>query len=881
MPLPAPQSAETVDTLTRLVLGQPPAPGCVTFVAFNQPPSAGTAPGTWTQRLHSDLDLLVVALKGRADQPETYVAPAWFAPGKGRAKASVLAKRVISADIDAKVMPGATPEVRKEAASRLAHALPCPRVIVDSGGGYHVHVVLPEADRVETYTDPADGVARVELLGRALRLWLEAQARVLFNAQVALDHCHGAERVWRVPPGWNAKAADGARALTADRAAWRLVRLEEPTTTEGLGAMAPADLGLLAPYLDAARDEVDVDAKASNTRGAATLNPPEGQIQPSQGLSVAIPRDVTRFVGVLLPKRLSSVWPMRDGDQSRHDWSLCSAMAEAGWAPELAATLLRARRRLLGTQSDREKADRPDYIARTVKGAYETHAPKTVSTTDLEPSPFPTPVLPDPVADYITKGSAALRCAPEAIALPLLTALGSAIGNSRRIRLKRTWSEPALLWSAVVMPSGRMKSPALELAVRGIDGAQAAATRAHKAAMTAYVRDLRKQKPKQARRGRHAPALDLEPDAPALPILQRFKVSDITIEALASVLAENPRGVLLVRDELAGWWKSFDAYRGGMGSDREHWLTAHRAGQMMVDRKIGRQVTVVPHGFIAVTGGIQPGTLRQVLTGPMFECGMAARLLLSQPRAPRRVWTEDDIPEAVERGMSDLFGRLLRLELDRDAGDALEPAYVDLSTDAKQEWINFYDRLAGQQEELDGQEDLSAAFSKLEAYAARLALIIEMTAWEPRSKGGAPTTVSRSSMTSAITLTDWFAAEARRIYTGLGRSFEAPLRAKAWEWLRGRVGPVTARDLTRGPRPFRDDVSIATAALDDLVAAGLVWRALDTAPGNRGWAAVTYVARNTSDTRGDGDTQAAKPATNGLPSVGVSPLQPDFGGRDA
>ena len=45
-------------------------------------------------------------------------------------------------------------------------------------------------------------------------------------------------------------------------------------------------------------------------------------------------------------------------------------------------------------------------------------------------------------------------CDESYIALPLLTMLAAAVGNSRCIRLKRTWCEPAMIWAVVVGESG-------------------------------------------------------------------------------------------------------------------------------------------------------------------------------------------------------------------------------------------------------------------------------------------------------------------------------------------------------------------------------------------------------------------------------------------
>ncbi len=57
------------------------------------------------------------------------------------------------------------------------------------------------------------------------------------------------------------------------------------------------------------------------------------------------------------------------------------------------------------------------------------------------------------------------------------------------------------------------------------------------------------------------------PPPPRAPERPRVCVSDATVEKLASLAAALPRGLLLQRDEIAGWLGAFDKYGGG-GSDR-------------------------------------------------------------------------------------------------------------------------------------------------------------------------------------------------------------------------------------------------------------------------------------------------------------------------
>ena len=48
----------------------------------------------------------------------------------------------------------------------------------------------------------------------------------------------------------------------------------------------------------------------------------------------------------------------------------------------------------------------------------------------------------------------------------LLVAAAAAIGNARRIQLKRGWTEPSIIWACIVAESGQLKSPALDAALR-------------------------------------------------------------------------------------------------------------------------------------------------------------------------------------------------------------------------------------------------------------------------------------------------------------------------------------------------------------------------------------------------------------------------------
>jgi hypothetical protein len=428
---------------------------------------------------------------------------------------------------------------------------------------------------------------------------------------------------------------------------------------------------------------------------------------------------------------------------------------------------------------------------------------------------FPVEALPGPVATFVTEASRAIGCDPSYIALPLLSALAASIGNARRIELKRGWTEPCVLWTAIVGESGTHKSPALELALRPLRERQHRAMVDHRLAMRVHEQDHARWKVQRRAWESKGGVGDLPPE-PVPPKCERLIVDDLTAEALVTRLQENPRGLLLVRDELSGWLGSFDRYNAAHGADAARWIEVHGARAVTVDRKAGG-VEFVPRAAVSICGGIQPEALRRALGRQHIENGLAARLLFAMPPRHARRWTEAEVPEDAERRMFAVFARLLALEPSRDYDDDPEPVVVRLDAGAKAAWVAFVNEHG--EAGLDRFGADASAWSKLESYGARLALVLHLV----RGAGGEavdPDRVDAASVEAGVELVRWFAREADRVYALLGGDDDERERGQLLDWIDRRGGAVSARDLTRGPRRFRDDPEGAEAALKELAKAG-------------------------------------------------------------
>lgn len=583
------------------------------------------------------------------------------------------------------------------------------------------------------------------------------------------------------------------------------------------------------------------------------------------GEPAAVPADELRraVAAVAGAALLARNWPRK----GRHDAALvvAGALLRSGWTPDRVKALLEAvcaaardtelANRLACVDATAERQADPgarvsgwpklaelfgepvtarlgDWLVPTPKGAFGQGkpgasgraAPPTAPHVPLPPyRPFPVEVMPGPWADFCRAGGRVLKCDSGFVALPALAVLASAVGMTRRIDLGGEWTEPAVFWCCDVGESGGRKSPAAELSARLAVARQKKLLAEYKAAADAHQQeaaDRRRQRREEG--GRKGGGKD--DDDPPPPKLARVAVSDITIEKLSSLLDDNPRGLLLYRDELAGWLGSFGRYKGkGGGTDEPNWLSIHRADAVIYDRKTGDKITVfVPHAAVSVSGTIQPGKLRRLLGPELMESGFAARVLFCYPPRTPKEYVEGGIAATVKAAAERSLAALYDLAPGVDADGLPAPVLVRLSAPALARWKRFVGEWGQRQFDTDG--DLAADLAKLEGYAARFALLHHLVEAGP---GADAAPVRVASVEAGIRLVGWAAYETARIYHTLHESEEAAdLRrlAELAHRLARRSATndrLTARDLQRANGAKYPNQHAATAALDSLAAAGV------------------------------------------------------------
>ncbi len=211
---------------------------------------------------------------------------------------------------------------------------------------------------------------------------------------------------------------------------------------------------------------------------------------------------------------------------------------------------------------------------------------------DVEP--FPVAVYPSVVQNLIKCVAESTGCPADFPALAVLVVAGAAIGRSIRVHLKNCYHASPIFYALCIGVPGTGKSPALKAVVAPLRriGEDNYSTwkkemDTHEDLMETYKRACkaaRRTPPESLAWDDSDEIVDLDDDEtepgptaipakPVQPVWKRTVIGDGTVEAIAALLQQNPRGLLQFNDEGSSLVTSMNQYKGGNGSDRQSYLS--------------------------------------------------------------------------------------------------------------------------------------------------------------------------------------------------------------------------------------------------------------------------------------------------------------------
>src|SRR5262245_8822996 len=420
--------------------------------------------------------------------------------------------------------------------------------------------------------------------------------------------------------------------------------------------------------------------------------------------------------------------------------------------------------------------------------------------TEPEPPAFPFDVFPPLLATFCREVAVATSTPLDYVGLTMLVVAGAAIGNSRALCLKEnSWYELPLFYAANVGDPASGKTPAMEAIVQPYQAMQLKQLKQYKEAKAEHDR-AEAEHERIARQNRAAPEdeqlpLPTVPDEPGLP--ERFVAIDATVESLAPLLENNPRGLLMPQDEGVAWVRGMGQYKGARSSDRQFWLSNWSGKSHFVDRKGQGLVPIsIPRPFVNVICGIQPDMLNELADYQGRRDGFLDRILFVHPRpSPDTDWTEATVTRTSRQAWTDTLLKLRTLAMEELDDGVLGYKVVNFSPAGKEGWISWWNGHAAELRGPDLPAPLIGPWGKLKSYFARVALVLHFL-WlvqGDQDEGD----VDAATVERAGRLVEYFKPQLRLVYGRLRQATEDTDLVEVVGWGRQAGRPCAARDLAR------------------------------------------------------------------------------------
>ena len=469
-------------------------------------------------------------------------------------------------------------------------------------------------------------------------------------------------------------------------------------------------------------------------------------------------------------------------------------------------------------------------------------------------------MIPEPLRSWITDIAYRMQCPLDFVASAALCMVSGVIGAGCTIRPKErdNWAVVPNLWGGVIGRPGMKKTPAIEDAFRPLRRLEAEAKKQHEddassheaeqAAFESQRKALKREMDKRAAKGQDMEEIkehyaNLKPlDAPKR---KRFVTNDATIEKAHELMAQNPRGITIFRDELVGLFVTWD--RDDRKDDRCFHLQGWNGyGGYTFDR-IGRGTIDTPQLCEVIYGGIQPSKLLGYLALVRNDIGNDGLLqrfqLLVYPDDPLGdPIIVDQYPNTVAKDrVFEIVTTLAEMDFTvygAAADEFTNIPYFHFSPDAQ---AFFNDWLLRLEIKLRSNSEDAVVIEHLAKYRSlmpSLALIFHLVAAADQTVAGdtePQKQVSLENVQLAHAWCDHLETHARRIYAlGANIAFEGAKRVLEKIKSGSLTDGFKAWDIYHQGWSFLDTKESTQAALEELMEAGWLREIRRPAPDKQG-----------------------------------------------
>ena len=343
--------------------------------------------------------------------------------------------------------------------------------------------------------------------------------------------------------------------------------------------------------------------------------------------------------------------------------------------------------------------------------AFTSDSGKTTET----PS-FPLEIFPKAIRDIIETLEEYENYNVDFTAASFLTVFAAAMGNTWSVRFMTGWISRPIIYMVLVGSPSCGKTPPLQQAVAPLLKLDGEYDMIYCKEMETYRR-WERMSAKQ--REKHS-----LPEEMKMPQRKCHVVVDSTVEALIGALRDNPRGVLIYKDEIDSLLSNFNRYN---GSDEGYFLSLFSGTPFKYSRKSNNEHIFLANPYCSIIGSTQPGRLDEQFGGKRMMNGFSSRFLKVYPEIDKMPsWNDTAMPDGVLEEWGRIIRKVVTVTPSTDQEGKATSIELLFSQEAKLRVIQWKDEVNNKAYAETDSDAVRALCGKLETYLVRFCLVIQI-----------------------------------------------------------------------------------------------------------------------------------------------------------
>ncbi len=329
---------------------------------------------------------------------------------------------------------------------------------------------------------------------------------------------------------------------------------------------------------------------------------------------------------------------------------------------------------------------------------------------------FPLEIFPKAIRDIIEALEEYENYNVDFTSASFLTVFAAAMGNTWSVRFMTGWVSRPIIYMVLVGSPSCGKTPPLQQAVAPLLKLDGEYDMIYCKEMETYRR-WERMSAKQ--REKHS-----LPEEMKMPQRKCHVVVDSTVEALIGALRDNPRGVLIYKDEIDSLLSNFNRYN---GSDEGYFLSLFSGTPFKYSRKSNNEHIFLANPYCSIIGTTQPGRLGEQFGGKRMMNGFSSRFLKVYPEIDEMLsWNDTAMPDGVLEEWERIIRRVITVTPSTDQEGKATSIELLFSQEAKLRIIQWKDEVNNKVYAETDSDAVRALCGKLETYLVRFCLVIQI-----------------------------------------------------------------------------------------------------------------------------------------------------------